>query len=385
MLNNLFLNKTASGWEFQSEQVLEDFVWLNLENLLSLTGVKRQYSVNQQRCDILAVDHHKSLVIIELKNIEDRGIVQQLTRYYDGLCETKPFADLIDYQQPVKLVAIAPNFHRDSLIDIKYNKLFFELIYFSILHNDQGLFLQLQDVNHQILAQSQIPHQEREVDALPLPPKALEKMISQSSAEEREAILQLREKILRFDPKMEEISSGGTIKYGNGNNKSSKFCAEFCTDNQGNFLLFLWFPLKCGQSNRLGRAKIWTDWQGKALIEGYVTEGIGTKINREKRLMRSKIEKLQEMKECREKNGPYSPYIQKDFDYISYYCKNSNRIIKKIQSLQPVTYEELQLAGLDMAIFICIRNYFPYYVTDEHYQKLDSLVGIALEKWHQRI
>ncbi|NES65022.1 MAG: DUF91 domain-containing protein, partial [Okeania sp. SIO2D1] len=62
--------------------------------LLGLNVLDRQYIINNQRCDILAVDSHKKLVILELKNVEDRGIVQQLTRYYDALlpkyCGLKP-------------------------------------------------------------------------------------------------------------------------------------------------------------------------------------------------------------------------------------------------------------------------------------------------------
>ncbi|NES03910.1 MAG: hypothetical protein F6K22_14290 [Okeania sp. SIO2F4] len=50
-----------------------------------------------------------------MKNIEDRGIVQQLTRYYDALLDEKPFSDKVDYQQPARLVAITPSFHRDNL------------------------------------------------------------------------------------------------------------------------------------------------------------------------------------------------------------------------------------------------------------------------------
>ncbi|MBC6435548.1 DUF91 domain-containing protein [Nostoc sp. HG1] len=66
--------------------------------------------VNGQICDILALRENKQLVVLELKNAEDRYIVQQLTRYYDALKEVKPLEDEIDYQQPISLIAIKPNF-----------------------------------------------------------------------------------------------------------------------------------------------------------------------------------------------------------------------------------------------------------------------------------
>ncbi len=85
MLNFATLRKTGQGWEFEGEQALEDFTWANLKQLLKLTPLKRQYVVKGQICDILAVDENKRLVVLELKNSEDRYIVQQLTRYYDAL------------------------------------------------------------------------------------------------------------------------------------------------------------------------------------------------------------------------------------------------------------------------------------------------------------
>jgi hypothetical protein len=58
---------------------------------------------------------------------------------------------------------------------------------------------------------------------------------------------------------MKEIVSGGSIKYGTGENKSSKFCAEFCSDSKGTIILFLWLPLKGLTSKTLGRTRIWTE------------------------------------------------------------------------------------------------------------------------------
>lgn len=49
MLSCAVLRKTATGWEFVSEEALEDFVEAHLENLLGLTIVKRQYKDTKHR------------------------------------------------------------------------------------------------------------------------------------------------------------------------------------------------------------------------------------------------------------------------------------------------------------------------------------------------
>src|SRR4028118_1095791 len=141
MLSGAALRKTGAGREFVSEAALEDFVWANLEPLLGLLPLKRQYSVKGQYCDILALGKNKQLVVLELKNAEDRYIVQQLTRYYDGLLEEKPFAQEVDYIHPVHLVAIQPSFHRDNFTDRKYHSLLFEFLKFHITQTEEIFIL----------------------------------------------------------------------------------------------------------------------------------------------------------------------------------------------------------------------------------------------------
>ncbi len=79
------LKKVSGGWQFASENNLEDFVWNQLNKLFELLPLKRQYIASGDICDILALDKDSRLVIIELKNAEDRYIIQQLTRYYHSL------------------------------------------------------------------------------------------------------------------------------------------------------------------------------------------------------------------------------------------------------------------------------------------------------------
>ncbi|MEL7037875.1 MAG: endonuclease NucS domain-containing protein [Cyanobacteria bacterium J06592_8] len=141
------LRKTGFCWEFDSEEALEDFLFTHLDKILGWTVIERQYLVQSQRCDLLAIDETRRLIVIELKNVEDRGIVQQLTRYYHGLQEERPFRDRINYEKSVNLVAIAPSFHRDNFIDRQYHRLDFEFFQFSIVQEDQIFYLILKDVD----------------------------------------------------------------------------------------------------------------------------------------------------------------------------------------------------------------------------------------------
>jgi RecB family endonuclease NucS len=117
------LRKSREGWEFNNEAALESFVWKNLSSLLRLKPLKQQHRAQGEVCDILAIDSGKRLVILELKNAEDRYVIQQLTRYYDNLLEEQPLSSEIDYTQSIRLIAIAPYFHEYSFIDLKYHTL----------------------------------------------------------------------------------------------------------------------------------------------------------------------------------------------------------------------------------------------------------------------
>jgi RecB family endonuclease NucS len=194
MLNCANLRKTGTGWEFESEVALEDFVWTNLKQLLGLTPRKRQYRVNGQICDIVAVDENKRLVVLELKNVEDRGIVQQLTRYYDALLDEKPFHEEIDYEQPVSLVAITPTFHKDNLTDRKYHRISFHFLQFKIIQDEDKLYLQLKDIDTQQVSQLEILHKEKnDNNEIPSPPRICRTLLSKCTDYEQEAILKIRE------------------------------------------------------------------------------------------------------------------------------------------------------------------------------------------------
>ena len=133
MIYEVNLKKTGEKWEFYNEVELENFLWFNLPSLLNLQPLAKQYAINGQFCDILAIDNQQRLVILELKNTEDRYVVQQITRYYDSLVEAKPFSDKINYDNDIVLLVIAPSYHRDNLIDKKHSRLKVEFIQFEII------------------------------------------------------------------------------------------------------------------------------------------------------------------------------------------------------------------------------------------------------------
>ncbi|MEG5001424.1 endonuclease NucS domain-containing protein [Microcoleus sp. B4-D4] len=259
MLSSAALRKTGTGWEFVSEEAVEDFVEAHLESLLGLTVIKRQFTVNEQRCDIIAVDENKQLVVVELKNAEDRYIVQQLTRYYDALLEHKPFADRVDYAQPVRLIAITPKFHRDNLTDRKYHGLFFQFLQFAIVPDGEKLSLQLKDVDTEHIDRVDITYREQySNETISEPPRLLLKFIKECNETEREGVLSVRRQILGCDRRVKELTDSSSIKYGLGKNK---LIAELRFDARRNSpAMFLWLPLPRGYNHNkiLARMRIWT-------------------------------------------------------------------------------------------------------------------------------
>jgi RecB family endonuclease NucS len=160
MLGTASLQKIGEVWQFSSEAALEDFVWDNLPELLDLTPLQCQYISNGEICDILAIDKRQGLVILQLKNAEDRYVVQQLTRYYHNLVSERAFATAIDYTRPIRLVALAPSFHKYNLIDRQHLNLTIDFWQVSILHNDGEFSLQLQDIDTHQSQSLPIPYQE---------------------------------------------------------------------------------------------------------------------------------------------------------------------------------------------------------------------------------
>ena len=278
MLSGAALRKTGSGWEFASELSLEDFVWENLPLLFKLTPLKRQHPVKGEYCDILAVDNKKQLTIIELKNAEDKYLVQQLTRYYDNLVDEKPFAEQIDYNQPINLVGIAPSFHRHNHIDRKYNLLEIDFIELDVLQKNKKFNLNLKDIDTSQTWSINIPYKEIDFSKfsqdISEPPQKLLDWLGSCSGDEQLAIIKMREQILSFDKRIRETVEGrNTIRYGKG---KAKAIAEICYQQSSNKpIIFLWLPTPTSNKKEVtGRLRLWIDGC-KVTHIGHIASGFG--------------------------------------------------------------------------------------------------------------
>lgn len=272
------LNRVTSGWRFDSESSLENLVWSNLGLLLSIKPIARQFPCKGEICDLVAIGSNQELIILELKNVEDRYLAQQLTRYYDNLIAEKPWNELIDYGQPVKLIGIAPSFHRHNIVDQKYLKLELKFLTFSIEQSDDKAFwLSLQSFQQEV-GRAQIPYVEiclQTVD-LPAPPQWFVDSLGGMPSLARKRILRIREQILRFDPRIQEIAGQNNICYGRSG--QGKHCAELILERKTKQLvLFLWLPFQNRDSGLVaGRHRVWTDWH-KVTHLASVGEGLGDK------------------------------------------------------------------------------------------------------------
>ncbi|MBE9206408.1 DUF91 domain-containing protein [Nostoc sp. LEGE 06077] len=225
------LKKTQQGWMFTEEYLLENFLWDTLEDTLDMVPLQRQFSIQEGYCDIIAKTKNNQLVILELKNCEDRYIIHQLTRYYHSFSLEQPFKDLIDYSQPIRLIAIAPDFHKHNFIDRRYSLLQIEFIRFNILNYTNSFYLQL---NHkgrrEITVKKEIPftliQNDQETSSpeksIVLAPRVLLNFLDKLSPIAKIEVLRLREKILGYGQKIKEIKEIKSIFYGRG--KSNPCC-----------------------------------------------------------------------------------------------------------------------------------------------------------------
>lgn len=298
-------------WEFQNELYLENFVSETIEPLLNLRQLARQYYLNNQVCDLLAVTQECQLVIVELKNMEDRYIIQQLTRYYEAVREHQPFTEEVNYQLPIRLIAIATQLHQHNLIDRKYSQLSFELFTFHILATEADSFcFELNDLDSKQKVKLDIPKKfhpficcnddeifQPSSFQLP-PPKSLRILTKELSSEQQAYILGIRKKILDFDERMIEVGKTTRTMYGMRKGDKdiyqTKLCAEFMPtmpgDRRPRLLLRLPYPKRefggAGRTYKKEKVKglTWVEirheneWNPKSAIELFFY--VGKSLNR---------------------------------------------------------------------------------------------------------
>lgn len=233
-----------ADWVFNSEFDLEAFLWTTLEPLLNLKPLARQYAVEGQICDILATTPDRQLVVLELKNVEDRYVVPQLTRYYALLNQVQPFADQVDYQKPIRLIAIAPTFHAHNHIDRDYNRLDFEFYRFNVTGNDQNLRFQLGSLDSAAETAVEVDPRFRpflqSVEEEPVltisarvigrPPKSLRTQLEQMAPEQAELVSTLRLQILEFDDRMREVGRSSRTQYGLAKGEKEVYKTKLCAE-----------------------------------------------------------------------------------------------------------------------------------------------------------
>lgn len=231
-------------WQFDSELSLETFVNAHLLQLLDLKPLARQFRLDFHVCDLLALSPQRQLVIVELKNAEDRYIVQQLTRYYSAIVAHQPFADQVDYSLPIRLIAIAPSFHAHNFIDRQYNQLPFEFFTFQVQSQAEQLQFCLSDPDgnlvrcldipttfHATLINTALPAPAQVERNLPSPPRSLRRLLEPLTFPEQEYVLQLRQHILSFSDQVQEVGRTTSTQYGLRKDENdlykTKLCAQF--------------------------------------------------------------------------------------------------------------------------------------------------------------
>jgi RecB family endonuclease NucS len=345
------LKQLGNQWIFDSETELEELIWTNLKQLFGFSPLRRQHYVSEQYCDILAASDDRQLIVLELKNKEDRYIVQQLTRYYDALKREKPYQDQVDYSKSIRLIAITPSFHRDNLIDREYNTLRIEFIKFDILIKNNQFIWSAQDIDNQNTWKLNIPykHEESNIIIPPVPRKLLN-WLSDFDEDRRTRILAIRENFLSFNHQVEEIVNNTSILYGKGNNKS---CAEFRVDSKKqNFTLFLWLPHP--SRKHLTRMIVYTkDW---LTLNNFSYASPNYKLMDET-LMIYKFLKVKSTI-----NITLLDQFKDNWRDIAHEWYNPSQIIK----VYPHNYQKL------------IEN-------PDQYNSLDLFIEIALEKWLARL
>lgn len=125
------------------EQQLEDLVRRHAGAIEEkLVYIDNQKQSAGGRLDVLMVDSGKSLVVAELKVVQDDGMLMQGVDYYDYVSShVEAFARLykpheIDPTQPVRLFLIAPSFSQTLINRCKWMDLLISLFTFNCLKFD---------------------------------------------------------------------------------------------------------------------------------------------------------------------------------------------------------------------------------------------------------
>lgn len=364
------LRTTGVGWEFESEALLEDFLKRHLQALLGLKVIAQQHVINGQICDLVAISENRQLAILELKNQEDRYITQQLTRYFDAFRDEMPFADLADYGQPIRLLAIAPSFHRDNFIDRKYSQIQIEFLTTQIHQTESEYSLVLRHLDTEECSTIQIPEVFLpNTHEIPSPPKSLLSLLSKCPEADRDGVLQLRQQILSFDRRIREVVTPGSILYGSG---KSNPCAEVRYDSKRErATVFLWLPhaiIAYKRRDIVARMRIWTDWITVSDL-AHVPKGNGRTIT----VNEWQEGKLQPLKKLLPKDSYSRKRQETDPDYRDQCFQN----VKK--NVEARNWWVGYRSGLAMT-----ANAYKNHIKSDFSSHIDDVTELALKTWLSR-
>ena len=131
--NNKVTQIAINLLHFKDEAALRDFFAVNLEDLLGLRFLAKEYPTRDGRIDTLAIDETGAPVIIEYKWSEKDNILPQGLFYFDWLKENKRLFDLlvkdklgkqttVNWDRP-RVILIAQGFDRYTLAAVRQVKL----------------------------------------------------------------------------------------------------------------------------------------------------------------------------------------------------------------------------------------------------------------------
>jgi predicted transport protein len=130
---------------FKDEAALRDFFADNLESLLGMRFLAKEYRTTDGRIDTLAIDEANSPVIIEYKWGQDNAIVVQGLFYYDWLKKNKQHINLfvadklgkdveVNWDRP-RVVLVSQGFDNRTIVAVEHFD-FVELIKYTPYKND---------------------------------------------------------------------------------------------------------------------------------------------------------------------------------------------------------------------------------------------------------
>lgn len=263
----------------------EDYLWQNLTALWGFLPLQRRSPIPKPFQDILALDGDR-LVAIILKSAADDWVGYQAMTYSQYLQQNRPFAERVNYDQPILILVISPSYSADTKVQDQQVSVEIEFWTISALTRTAPWTLALTNCDHKIqhmlhLNEPLLFKKGLYNSVRPLPPKTkkLQQLLAKASPAAQEGIEKIRHEFLSTQSAMMEFTYGDGVRIGLG-----KFCPcfEVMEDEERQAIaLFLWLPFKmcygAEQESSIVRARIWTDWQRVTDI-GYIPEGLGQKL-----------------------------------------------------------------------------------------------------------